>query len=43
MRSGAVNPDDLIEVARAAREIVLRQSRRANVGHIGSALSVIGS
>jgi transketolase len=29
------------DLGRAAREIVLRQSRRANVGHIGSALSVI--
>jgi transketolase len=31
----------LDDLGRAAREIVLRQSRRANVGHIGSALSVI--
>jgi transketolase len=31
----------LTALATDAREIVLRQSRRANVGHIGSALSVI--
>ena len=31
----------LAERARAAREIILQESRRANVGHIGSALSVV--
>jgi transketolase len=32
--------DDVVLAARAIRRVVLQQSRRANVGHIGSALSV---
>jgi transketolase len=36
-----MNPDETAEVARRARQAILRQAKRANVGHIGSALSVV--